>query len=378
MFSTDTLLSIKFSDILRLDAFGFLYADSDEAPGNVGLWDQVLALEWVNDNIERFGGNPQNITLMGSDAGGWSVCLHLLSSHSRDLFQNAIISSGAVYHHIHEKSAENVRQSWLNAAVSIGCGEELRYSYVEFTPEIIKCLKEVPPEKILKLSSADPELSKHKSTWFRFVVIDGQFLPDKPLEVLLKPSLEITKNILIGTSEDEGTLLLPKFDPDKFNYKQPRNFTFEEGVLELTSLSKQFPSNLQVVGEEISQFYFYGINNNTEDYPLICQRIASAVDDFYMTCPTLRFAEVLFHENDETVRVYQYFYANYFNILGVEGYNKAFHSSDIVAIFGVPLQRPNIPEPQKKVSRRMIEMVSDFARYGLVFDHFKLVLPRAS
>ena len=57
---------------------------------------QTLALEWVRDNIEAFGGNPREITLMGESAGANSVALHMMSPLSCGLFKRAILqSSGA-------------------------------------------------------------------------------------------------------------------------------------------------------------------------------------------------------------------------------------------------------------------------------------------
>jgi carboxylesterase type B len=78
----------------RLGIFGWLALPSQGgAAGNLGVLDQQAALRWVRDNVERFGGDPTNVTVGGESAGGWAVCAHLVAPGSADLFDRAIIES---------------------------------------------------------------------------------------------------------------------------------------------------------------------------------------------------------------------------------------------------------------------------------------------
>jgi len=85
----------------RLGALGFLAhpaltaESSQHTSGNYALMDQQAALKWVRKNIVHFGGDPHNVTIFGESAGGMSVHTHLASPKSRDLFDRAIVQSGA-------------------------------------------------------------------------------------------------------------------------------------------------------------------------------------------------------------------------------------------------------------------------------------------
>lgn len=91
IYGPDYLLSDSNSLVLvtvnyRLGPLGFFSLESDAAQGNQGLHDQVLALKWVRDHIESFGGDSSNVTLMGESAGGMSAFCLLVSPLARGLF----------------------------------------------------------------------------------------------------------------------------------------------------------------------------------------------------------------------------------------------------------------------------------------------------
>lgn len=85
----------------RLDVFGFLSLDQTNATGNQGILDQSLALKWIYENIQSFGGDPSKITIQGESAGASSVFYHLIYPESWPYFRNAIVQS--VYASIYKK-----------------------------------------------------------------------------------------------------------------------------------------------------------------------------------------------------------------------------------------------------------------------------------
>src|SRR6478736_152118 len=84
----------------RLNVFGFLHladlgGEGWTHSGNAGVLDLVAALRWVRDNIERFGGDPGNVTIFGESGGGGKVSVLLAMPAARGLFHRALIQSGA-------------------------------------------------------------------------------------------------------------------------------------------------------------------------------------------------------------------------------------------------------------------------------------------
>jgi para-nitrobenzyl esterase len=110
----------------RLGALGFmansaLAAESAQgSTGNYGILDQQAALQWVQRNIARFGGNPANVTIFGESAGGLSVHTHLASPGSNGLFAQAIAESGS--YAVTQPSLSAAETAGAAFAASVGCG----------------------------------------------------------------------------------------------------------------------------------------------------------------------------------------------------------------------------------------------------------------
>ena len=116
----------------RLGPMGFLCLPQlqEEAghTGNYGLYDQMTALQWVKHNIAAFGGDPENITIMGQSAGAMSVQMLCLSPLTEGLFQKAIMSSGCGLSTGMTSTAEKNGAFWLTVMERSGCAtlEEFR------------------------------------------------------------------------------------------------------------------------------------------------------------------------------------------------------------------------------------------------------------
>lgn len=93
-FNRDGIITVSIAYRLGFDGYGWV--DGSDAPFNRAVLDQVLALEWVRDNIASFGGDPGEVTIGGQSAGGGNVMVLMTCPRARGLFRRAISESGAV------------------------------------------------------------------------------------------------------------------------------------------------------------------------------------------------------------------------------------------------------------------------------------------
>lgn len=105
--------------------------------GNMGFKDQVLALKWIQKNIQNFGGDPNQVTIFGESSGGASVNLLCLSPLATGLFHRAIIQSGSA-----ESFYLTTPKKFIDITTSINCTSENSH-------EIVKCINESSTERLM-------------------------------------------------------------------------------------------------------------------------------------------------------------------------------------------------------------------------------------
>lgn len=195
----------------RVGSFGFLYLNkyfghgSEEAPGNMGLWDQALAIRWIKDNAAAFGGDPDLITLFGESAGGGSVSIHLLSPVTKGLAKRGILQSGTMNAPWSYMTGERAQQIGEVLVQDCECNVSLLASRPQ---EVMDCMRAVDAKTIsLQQWNSYSGILGFPST----PTIDGVFLTKHPMDMLREGDYE-DMEILLGSNHDEGTFPLTNYN----------------------------------------------------------------------------------------------------------------------------------------------------------------------
>uniref|UniRef100_A0A1I7Y5L9 SER_THR_PHOSPHATASE domain-containing protein n=1 Tax=Steinernema glaseri TaxID=37863 RepID=A0A1I7Y5L9_9BILA len=185
----------------RLGFFGFLSTGDDAAPGNYGLWDQTLALKWIQKNIAYFGGNPKNVTVSGQSAGGASSDFLSVSPASRDLFQKVLSMGGNALCHFAMDKADNVRTACLAFAKEMGFVEDTNIPLNQQNKDLVTFFRALPKEDLELGILGKPGFKINQKRLELVPVHDGDFFP-KPLDELRRETAP--KICMIGATEYEG------------------------------------------------------------------------------------------------------------------------------------------------------------------------------
>ena len=342
----------------RLGLLGYLFladlaGEEYVSYGNQGILDISAALKCVHENIDSFGGDPNNVMVFGESGGGAKTsCIYALPL-AKNYFNKASIESGPGVHMTPRDMATETAKMVLT---------ELALS----TREVAR-LKEVPPDKLLEIQGAVAKkapgnltLSGGRSGMVVArpggfgPVVDGTYLPNHPFDPHA-PAISQDKPLMVGTNKDEMAF---------FERKATDLFSLTEDGLK-AQLNKDFGSNAETILTTYRK-----------------SRLTATPSDLYVAITTARamwlgsieIAEKKYEQKAAPVYMYMFTHESNLLVPGTDHRLGAAHATEIWYKFdNVDLQEPkNAPGPsligtdpdRKKAARNMSEMWATFARDG--------------
>jgi para-nitrobenzyl esterase len=240
----------------RLGLFGYFAHPALQREGqpgvNYAIMDQQLALDWVQRNIQRFGGDPRNVTIAGESAGGDSVIAHLVSPGSAGKFQHAVSMSGNAIVLKYPTFGAPKTLEWAETvaqdfAKKVGCVKE----------DVASCLRSLPTRDIL--ANQTPYYAQQ-------VIVDGKVMPMRPGDALRTGHINPVSTFINGTTLDEGA-----FFSGYLENESGRSMD-EEAYVKMSDAF--FGSNAKMVREQYA----------TSAYPTPSDAFAAAATDMLFAC----------------------------------------------------------------------------------------------
>ncbi|XP_069822445.1 fatty acyl-CoA hydrolase precursor, medium chain-like isoform X2 [Dendropsophus ebraccatus] len=327
----------------RLGLLGFFSTGDDRAPGNYGFLDQVAALQWVQENIANFGGDPSSVTIFGESAGGVSVSALVASPLAKGLFHRAIAESGvAIMPALVASSTEQVVFVSNIVANISGCGIDT----------LVDCLKEKSEEEIVSIGASMKMMALPAS-------IDGAFFP-KPVEQILANKEANGVPFLTGVTNQEFGWILPS----------TMNITgFQEGMERETV--HEILKNLPILGPVSSATsllideYFRDETDPAE----IRNRFLDLVGDLIFVIPALKTA--MYHrDSGHPTYFYEFQHRPSLFADSKPGFVKADHGDELFFVIGAPFLEGDVlfagasTEEEEVLSKVVMKYWANFARTG--------------
>lgn len=336
----------------RLGVLGFLNADTPEAPGNVGLLDQNLALKWIRKNIRNFGGDPTRITLIGESAGAMSVHAHLLSPMSRGLFRRAITMSGAMGTPDFSDPVHRSVSKGDAVAAIVGC-RSADVTLDSQPDSVIACLRNKSADELVVASS---EAVPGKVFAFLPTYHD-QFLPKVPAVAVRKGFFDASVDLLTGVTSDEG--LTPLVWPRPWPELLSDNLDNMDRETLKSSITRVITSWLSDDAAELLDQYAA----RATDHVGVRRQLLDYLSERLFVCP-MHVAAAAHAARGGAV--YSYVFDQWptqhppFSWAGVG------HGMDLAYTFGLPLlHTEHYSDQDRRASENLISMIATFAEKGV-------------
>ncbi|XP_034652469.1 esterase B1 [Drosophila subobscura] len=350
----------------RLGALGFLSLPEEGIYGNMGLKDQRMALQWLQENIASFNGDPSNVTLFGESAGAASVHLHTYARHANKLFHKAIMQSGTG--NMEWVFQQDAAYKTRRLAELLGGGD-----FGGNTKALLAFLQseKVKPVGILantmKVLTAD-ERRRHLPFAFK-PVLEAASSPDSFIDQNILDLMHTKDHVgkmpmIMGYNSAEGLAMISRAKLKLEDYEEDLARTVPRDLVP----DPQAPEAQQAAAD-IRKFYFNG-------QTLTMQHLNSMVDlfsDYHFSMDMQRAAEI--HVNSQTQSPLYFYRLDY--VGGRNIYKKIFqnedlrgvaHADDICYLFQMAGDETPMEKDDALVSEKIAQMWANFARHGKPSD----------
>ena len=287
----------------RMNVLGFLAhpvldAESPQnVSGNYGFLDQIAALQWVQQNIAAFGGDPARVTLFGMSSGGADVELHLVSPLSRGLFRAAILESPGVSFDAVPTLAQLEQTTGAQVVTATGCMAE---------KDVAACLRALP---LARLVPAVPGLAGLPGQYTNYgPVVDGYTIPAPVIDVI-SAGIHNQVPVMIGTNAEESYLAItPGSILDEATYLDRLRQTFGKAGGDL--VVAQYPAT---------------------EYPSPERAYVTATTDNTFTCQVRTVVRTL--SNSQNAPVFRYLLTHTWDSGAAQSARHSYHGQELLFVW---------------------------------------------
>ncbi|XP_021263810.1 carboxylesterase 5A-like isoform X5 [Numida meleagris] len=325
----------------RLGLLGFFNTGDEHARGNWAFLDQVAALQWTQENIEYFGGDPGSVTLFGVSAGSCCVFAHVLSTLSKGLFHKAVLESGVL---IPSKKDLLLSADLKKIASIFKCETSSSLS-------LLNCLRNQEAMDIVFNSTEIPFLP---------LVLDGVFLHKSPEDILAGKEFNMVPFMIGVTNNEFG-----------WNMRSTSTIPALRDVGDKKSIASALEYLLPMMNlpAELLPVIMDEYLGNTDDPAELRDQFLELLGDVIIVIPSIK-ALSYYRESGAPTYFFEYQHrpTSYWDTK--PEYVKADHGDEVGFVFGGPYLAGDIRlrdeaiEEEKNLSRTLMKYWANFARNG--------------
>ncbi|XP_064626050.1 fatty acyl-CoA hydrolase precursor, medium chain-like [Lineus longissimus] len=350
----------------RLGPFGYLSTGDSNGPANNALFDELLALQWVKDNIGEFGGDADTVTVFGQSAGGLDTSLHAISplSAGRGLLKRAISESCAAIfpHPKHRAIFHNPLEKAKLLAGFLGCPKANHQTMIE-------CMQTKSAQDVL-------EKGDQVEALFPLFVwgptIDDEFVPESPINLFNNPNISVFSafssiDLMVGSTSADGDA----DGPDIFSQHLAKNLSTPKSML-VDALSVEHmlgvPNEADVIKAVLQEYVPSVKITDVEAMDILVDYYT----DLVFIGPAVATAQTHVKMSKDS-KTYVYFFTYALNEWTHSRYRPGLstHTSELLYIFLFPsldidngTLRQKVTEKDVQLSKAMMSYWTNFAKYG--------------